>query len=48
MNTFWNRRRKNGKKKWEEKEINDRIIEDKIIRDIRARFEPEDDDNFKP
>ena len=30
------------------KERNDRIIKDKIIRDIRAYFEQEDDDYFKP
>ena len=43
-----------GERKWkkkirEEKEINDRLIKDKMIRDMRTLFEQEhDDDYFKP
>ena len=44
MDTFWNRRRKNK----EIKEINNRLIKDKIIRDIRTLFEQEEEDYCKP
>ena len=44
MDTFWNRRRKNK----EIKEINNRLIKDKIIRDIRTLFEQEEEDYYKP
>ena len=42
MDTFWNRRRKKEWKKLERKN-NERLIKDRIIRDIRTLFEQEED-----
>ena len=48
MDTFWNRKGKKRKKEIrEKKEINERLIKDRIIRDIRTRIEKEDD-YYKP
>ena len=48
MDTFWNRRRKKKKKEIREKKINNRLIKDRIIRDIGALFEQEKEDYYKP
>ena len=51
METFWNTGRKKRKKEIRKRqnEINDSLIKDRIIRDIRTLFEQEDDDYyFKP
>ena len=48
MDTLWNRKGKKRKKEIrEKKEINERLIKDRIIRDIRTRIEKEDD-YYKP
>ena len=40
MDTFWNRRRKKRKKEIrEKKDINNRLIKDRILRNIRTFFE---------
>ena len=49
MNTFWNR----GRKKKERKELekkkkhNERLIKNRIIRDIRTLFEQQEEDYYK-
>ena len=49
METFWNRRRNRRKKGIREKENkNERLIKDKIIRDIREYFERQEEDYYKP
>ena len=49
METFWNRRRNRRKKGIREKEkTNERLIKDKIIRDIREHFERQEEDYYKP
>ena len=45
MDIFWNRIRKRRRKK---QEHNERLIKDKIIRDIRTYFEQEEEDYYKP
>ena len=47
MGTFWNRRRKETKKETTENKNNNRLIKDRIIRDIRTLFEQEED-YYKP
>ena len=47
MHTFWNRRRRRKRKKSDKKELNQRLIKDRIIRDIRALFEQEENDCYK-
>ena len=46
MDTFWNKIRKKKKKK--KQRHNERLIKDKIIRDIRTHFEQEEEDYYKP
>ena len=49
MDIFWNRRRKKRKKEIiGKKEINNRLIKDRIIRDIRALVEQQGQDYYKP
>ena len=50
METLWNRNRKKRKKKIKEKkEINDRLLKDKTIRDIGTLFEKQEEkDYYKP
>ena len=50
MHTFWNRRRRRRRRKRnksDKKELNQRLIKDRIIRDIRALFEQEEKDCYK-
>ena len=48
METFQNRRKKEERKESQKKKKqNERIIKDKIVRDIRTLFEQEEDD-YKP
>ena len=47
MDTFWNRGRKKRKKLEEKEEINNRLIKDRIIRDIRTLFEQQEEDYYK-
>ena len=52
MHTFWNRRRRRRRRrkrnKSDKKELNQRLIKDRIIGDIRALFEQEEKDYYKP
>ena len=49
MDTFWHRRRSRRKKEIRgKKELNERLIEDRIIRDIRTLFEQQEEDYYKP
>ena len=47
MDTFWNRGRKKRKKLEEKEEINNRLIKDIIIRDLRTLFEQQEEDYYK-
>ena len=49
MDTFWHRRRNRRKKEIRgKKELNERLTEDRIIRDIRTLFEQQEEDYYKP
>ena len=49
METSWSRRRKRKKEIRKKKKINDRLIKDRIIRDIRSLFEQQEEkDYYKP
>ena len=49
MDTFWNRRSKKKKKEIRgKKEVNNRLIKDRIIKDVRGLFEQEQEDYYKP
>ena len=48
MDTLWNKIRERKKEIRKKKEINDRLIEDGIIRDIKAIFEKQEKDYYKP
>ena len=47
MDTFWNRGRIKRKKLEEKEEINNRLIKDIIIRDLRTLFEQQEEDYYK-
>ena len=46
MVTFWNRRRKKKERKTLEEKNNDRLLKDKLIRDIRTLFEQQQQENY--
>ena len=48
METFWNRRRKRRKESQNKKKHNERLIKDKLIRDIKTLFEQQEEDYYKP
>ena len=43
MDTFWNKKGKKRKKLGDKKKINNRLIKDRIIRDIRTSFEQQEE-----
>ena len=46
LETFWNRRRKKRKESEKKKKHNERIIKDKIVRDIRILFEEDEQEDY--